>query len=60
MSRSVPVATKAKQSHNTMLKYMQWPWWKKLEEDDFFKEEVNSVDPTTAELETLFIGGSRA
>lgn len=59
MSRSVPVATKAKQSHNTMLKYMQWPWWKKLEEDDFFKEEVNSMDPTTAELETLFIGGSR-
>uniref|UniRef100_A0A1W7RGI8 IQ motif containing B1 n=1 Tax=Agkistrodon contortrix contortrix TaxID=8713 RepID=A0A1W7RGI8_AGKCO len=60
MSRSVPVATKAKQSHNTMLKYMQWPWWKKLEEEDFFKEEVNSVDPTTAELETLFIGGSKA
>ncbi|KAL7991802.1 hypothetical protein Chor_016058 [Crotalus horridus] len=60
MSRSVPVATKAKQSHNAMLKYMQWPWWKKLEEEDFFKEEVNSVDPTTAELETLFIGGSKA
>uniref|UniRef100_A0A670YH45 IQ motif containing B1 n=1 Tax=Pseudonaja textilis TaxID=8673 RepID=A0A670YH45_PSETE len=58
MSRSVPVVAKAKQSHNTMLKYMQWPWWKKLEED-FFKEEVDSVDPTTAELETLFIGGSK-
>ncbi|XP_034278561.1 IQ calmodulin-binding motif-containing protein 1 [Pantherophis guttatus] len=58
MSRSVPVVAKAKQSHNTILKYMQWPWWKKLEED-FFKEEVDSVDPATAELETLFIGGSR-
>uniref|UniRef100_A0A8C6VH37 IQ motif containing B1 n=1 Tax=Naja naja TaxID=35670 RepID=A0A8C6VH37_NAJNA len=58
MSRSVPVVAKAKQSHNTILKYMQWPWWKKLEED-FFKEEVDSVDPTTAELETLFIGGSK-
>ncbi|XP_013915572.1 PREDICTED: IQ calmodulin-binding motif-containing protein 1-like [Thamnophis sirtalis] len=59
MSRSVPVVAKAKQSHNTILKYMQWPWWKKLEEG-FFKEEVDLVDPTTAELETLFIGGSRA
>uniref|UniRef100_A0A8C5WP70 IQ motif containing B1 n=1 Tax=Laticauda laticaudata TaxID=8630 RepID=A0A8C5WP70_LATLA len=58
MSRSVPVAAKAKQSHNTVLKYMQSPWWKKLEED-FFKEEIDSVDPTTAELETLFIGGSK-
>ncbi|KAM6467517.1 IQ calmodulin-binding motif-containing protein 1 isoform 1-T3 [Liasis olivaceus] len=57
MSRSVPVVARAKQSHNTMLKYMQWPWWKKLEEDLF--KEADSVDLLTAELEILFIGGSK-
>ncbi|XP_062972754.1 IQ calmodulin-binding motif-containing protein 1 [Elgaria multicarinata webbii] len=59
MSRSVPVVSKAKQSHNTMIKYTQWPWWKKLEED-FFDEEVVSEDLLSAELGTLFIGGSKA
>ncbi|XP_061465109.1 IQ calmodulin-binding motif-containing protein 1 isoform X2 [Rhineura floridana] len=58
MSRSVPVVAKAKQCHNFMLKYMQWPWWKKLEED-FLDEDAASED-LSAEVGTLFIGGSKA
>ncbi|XP_044294253.1 IQ calmodulin-binding motif-containing protein 1 isoform X2 [Varanus komodoensis] len=57
MSRSVPVVCKAKQNHNAMLKYTQWPWWKKLEED-FLDEEAVS-DDLSAEQGTLFIGGSK-
>ncbi|NXP48252.1 IQCB1 protein, partial [Heliornis fulica] len=51
-SRSIPVAAKARQSHNTMLKYTFWPWWKKLG-DEFMEDDV------IAELETLFIGGRK-
>ncbi|XP_020661501.2 IQ calmodulin-binding motif-containing protein 1 [Pogona vitticeps] len=59
MSRSVPVAVKAKQCHNTMLKYTRSPWWKKLE-GDLVDEEIVSEDLLSAELGTLFIGGSKA
>ncbi|NWU96977.1 IQCB1 protein, partial [Upupa epops] len=59
MSRSVPVATKARQSHNTMLKYTHWPWWKKLEEDEFVEENVVPDDALNAELGTLFISGRK-
>ncbi|NWH82442.1 IQCB1 protein, partial [Piaya cayana] len=58
MSRSVPVATKARQSHNTMLKYNSWPWWKKLG-DEFVEDDAISDDVLNAELETLFIGGMK-
>ncbi|XP_069717523.1 IQ calmodulin-binding motif-containing protein 1 isoform X1 [Phaenicophaeus curvirostris] len=59
MSRSVPVATKARQSHNTMLKYASWPWWKKLG-DEFVKDDAIPDDALNAELETLFIGGMKS
>ncbi|XP_062434428.1 IQ calmodulin-binding motif-containing protein 1 [Rhea pennata] len=59
MSRSIPVATKAKQSHNTMLKYTRWPWWKKLE-DEFVEDDVIPDEALNAELETLFIGGRKS
>ncbi|KAF1674998.1 IQCB1 protein, partial [Pygoscelis papua] len=58
MSRSIPVATKARQSHNTMLKYTHWPWWKKLG-DEFVEEDVIPDDALNAELGTLFIGGRK-
>ncbi|RMC18716.1 hypothetical protein DUI87_04612 [Hirundo rustica rustica] len=59
MSRSIPVATKARQSHNTMLKYAQWPWWKKLGEE-FMEDDVIPDSAINTELETLFIGGRKS
>ncbi|NXP60111.1 IQCB1 protein, partial [Chloropsis cyanopogon] len=58
MSRSIPVATKARQIHNTMLKYTRWPWWKKLG-DEFMEDDVIPDDAINTELETLFIGGRK-
>ncbi|KAH0621298.1 hypothetical protein JD844_022434 [Phrynosoma platyrhinos] len=58
MSRSVPVVAKAKQSHNSMLKYTRWPWWKKIGEE-FFDEDAISEDLLSVELGTLFVGGSK-
>lgn len=59
MSRSIPVATKARQSHNTVLKYTRWPWWKKLG-DEFMEDGVIPDDALNAELGTLFIGGKKS
>ncbi|XP_059708719.1 IQ calmodulin-binding motif-containing protein 1 isoform X3 [Haemorhous mexicanus] len=59
MSRSIPVATKARQAHNTMLKYTRWPWWKKLG-DEFMEDDVIPDDAINTELETLFIGGRKS
>ncbi|XP_069410914.1 IQ calmodulin-binding motif-containing protein 1 isoform X2 [Ovis canadensis] len=58
LSRSRPVAAKAKQAHLTTLKHIQAPWWKKLGEEagddiDVPKDELN------IELGTLFIGGTK-
>ncbi|NWH59624.1 IQCB1 protein, partial [Geococcyx californianus] len=58
MSRSVPVAIKARQSHNDMLKSSSWPWWKKLG-DEFVENNAIPDDALNAELETLFIGGKK-
>uniref|UniRef100_A0A8D0HJN3 IQ motif containing B1 n=1 Tax=Sphenodon punctatus TaxID=8508 RepID=A0A8D0HJN3_SPHPU len=44
LSRSVPVAAKARLSHNAMLKHSRWPWWKKLG-DDFPPDEKLPVLP---------------
>ncbi|NWX19292.1 IQCB1 protein, partial [Aegotheles bennettii] len=59
VSRSIPVATKARQSHNAMLKRTRWPWWKKLG-DEFVEEDVIPDDSLDAELGTLFIGGRKS
>ncbi|XP_009909494.2 IQ calmodulin-binding motif-containing protein 1 [Dryobates pubescens] len=59
MSQSIPAATKARQSHNTVLKYTRWPWWKKLE-DEFTEDGVIPDDALNAELGTLFIGGKKS
>ncbi|XP_039351077.1 IQ calmodulin-binding motif-containing protein 1 isoform X4 [Mauremys reevesii] len=59
MSRSVPVACKARQSHNTILKYTRWPWWKKLG-DEFMDDDMIPDDVLNTEFGTLFIGGSKS
>ena len=38
-SRSVPVATKARVNHMEMLRTLQLPWWKKLD-DEFQDTEI--------------------
>lgn len=58
LSRSRPVAAKAKLAHIAALKHVQAPWWKKLGEEmgddiDVPKDELN------VELETLFISGTK-
>uniref|UniRef100_A0A8C0IXS7 IQ motif containing B1 n=1 Tax=Chelonoidis abingdonii TaxID=106734 RepID=A0A8C0IXS7_CHEAB len=59
MSRSVPVACKARQSHNTMLKYTRWPWWKKLG-DEVMDDDMIPDDVLNTEFGSLFIGGSKS
>ncbi|ERE75291.1 IQ calmodulin-binding motif-containing protein 1 [Cricetulus griseus] len=57
LSRSRPVAAKAKQAHLTTLKHIQAPWWKKLEE---LGDEIDvPKDELSIELGTLFIGGTK-
>ncbi|CAH6792313.1 Iqcb1 [Phodopus roborovskii] len=57
LSRSRPVAAKAKQAHLTTLKHIQAPWWKKLEEPG---DEIDvPKDELSIELGTLFIGGTK-
>jgi IQ calmodulin-binding motif-containing protein 1 len=58
LSRSRPVATKAKQAHLTTLKHMQAPWWKKLGEEPGDGIDVPK-DELSIELGTLFIGGTK-
>ncbi|OXB81613.1 UNVERIFIED_CONTAM: hypothetical protein H355_008775 [Colinus virginianus] len=59
MSRSVPVATRARESHSAMLKHARWPWWKKLG-DEFEEDDVIPDDILNAELGSLFIGGRKS
>ncbi|XP_012635973.1 IQ calmodulin-binding motif-containing protein 1 [Microcebus murinus] len=57
LSRSRPVAAKAKEAHLTTLKHMQAPWWKKLGEEP--GDENVPKDELNVELGTLFIGGTK-
>ncbi|XP_005327709.2 IQ calmodulin-binding motif-containing protein 1 isoform X2 [Ictidomys tridecemlineatus] len=58
LSRSRPVAAKAKQAHLTTLKHIQAPWWKKLGEEPGDEIDVPK-DELSIELGTLFIGGTK-
>ncbi|XP_059543687.1 IQ calmodulin-binding motif-containing protein 1 isoform X2 [Myotis daubentonii] len=58
LSRSRPVAAKAKQAHLTTLKHIQAPWWKKLGEEAGDEIAVPK-DELSLELGTLFIGGTK-
>ncbi|XP_039104810.1 IQ calmodulin-binding motif-containing protein 1 [Hyaena hyaena] len=58
LSRSRPVAAKAKQAHLTTLKHIQAPWWKKLGEEAGDEIDVPK-DELSVELGTLFVGGTK-
>lgn len=58
LSRSRPVAAKAKQAHLTTLKHIQAPWWTKLGEEVGDEADVPK-DELSVELGTLFIGGTK-
>ncbi|XP_003413017.2 IQ calmodulin-binding motif-containing protein 1 isoform X1 [Loxodonta africana] len=58
ISRSRPVAAKARQAHLATLKHIQAPWWKKLEEEPGDEIDVPK-DELSIELGTLFIGGTK-
>ncbi|XP_046955866.1 IQ calmodulin-binding motif-containing protein 1 [Lynx rufus] len=58
LSRSRPVAAKAKQAHLTALKHLQAPWWKNLGEEEVDEIDVPK-DELSVELGTLFIGGTK-
>ncbi|XP_055965293.1 IQ calmodulin-binding motif-containing protein 1 [Sorex fumeus] len=58
LSRSRPVAAKAKQAHLTALKHIQAPWWKKLGEEAGDDISVPK-DELSLELGSLFIGGTK-
>ena len=58
LSRSRPVAAKAKQAHLTTLKHIQAPWWKKLGEEAGDDIDIPK-DELSIELGTLFIGGTK-
>ncbi|KAJ8796686.1 hypothetical protein J1605_017789 [Eschrichtius robustus] len=58
LSRSRPVAAKAKQAHLNTLKHIQAPWWKKLGEEA--RDEIDiPKDELSIELGTLLIGGTK-
>ncbi|XP_068926112.1 IQ calmodulin-binding motif-containing protein 1 isoform X2 [Petaurus breviceps papuanus] len=59
ISRSRPVATRAKQAHLATLIEKQSPWWKKLG-DEVEDEEVIPKEALNIDLGTLFIGGSKS
>ncbi|KAM4889028.1 IQ calmodulin-binding motif-containing protein 1 isoform 2-T5 [Thomomys bottae] len=56
LSRSGPVAAKAKQAHFNTLKHIQAPWWKKLGEE--LGDEIQH-DELSIELGALFTGGTK-
>ncbi|XP_053420880.1 IQ calmodulin-binding motif-containing protein 1 [Nycticebus coucang] len=58
LSRSRPMAAKAKEAHLTTLKHIQAPWWKKLGEEPGDEIDVPK-DELSVELGTLFIGGTK-
>ncbi|XP_027701001.1 IQ calmodulin-binding motif-containing protein 1 isoform X1 [Vombatus ursinus] len=59
ISRSRPVATRAKQAHLATLIEGQAPWWKKLG-NEVADEEVTPKEALNIDLGTLFIGGSKS
>ncbi|KAI5108742.1 IQ motif containing B1 [Silurus meridionalis] len=56
LSRSGPVATRARQAHNTLLRSMHLPWWRRLG-DEFSSPETLPENDYDMEFETLYLGG---
>ncbi|XP_043098063.1 IQ calmodulin-binding motif-containing protein 1-like [Puntigrus tetrazona] len=57
LSRSCPVATFARQSHNALMQSMRLPWWRMLGEEFSSPEEPPRKDYDT-DIESLYLGGS--
>ncbi|XP_034156689.2 IQ calmodulin-binding motif-containing protein 1 [Pangasianodon hypophthalmus] len=56
LSRSAPVAMRARQAHNALLQSMHLPWWRKLG-DEFSSPESLSQKDYDVEIESLYLGG---
>ncbi|TSK62670.1 IQ calmodulin-binding motif-containing protein 1 [Bagarius yarrelli] len=56
LSRSAPVAMRARQAHNALLQSTHLPWWRKLG-DEFLSPESLSQHDYDAEFESLYLGG---
>lgn len=57
LSRSAPVAVRARQAHNALLQSMHLPWWRRLG-DEFSSPESISQKDYDMEFESLYLGGS--
>ncbi|KAF5898728.1 IQ calmodulin-binding motif-containing protein 1, partial [Clarias magur] len=56
LSRSAPVAMRARQAHNAVLQSMHLPWWKRLG-DEFCNPESLSQKDYDVGFESLYLGG---
>ncbi|XP_051568344.1 IQ calmodulin-binding motif-containing protein 1 [Myxocyprinus asiaticus] len=57
LSRSVPVATRARQSHTALIQSMRLPWWRMLGEEFSSPEDTPRKD-YDMDIESLYLGGS--
>ncbi|KAG5852830.1 hypothetical protein ANANG_G00066710 [Anguilla anguilla] len=57
LSRSAPVAMRARQSHNALLQAARCPWWKRLGDEPSDPESVHK-DSIDVDLQRLYLGGS--
>lgn len=57
LSRSCPVATRARQSHNALMQSMRLPWWRMLGEEFSSPEEPPKKD-YDMDIESLYLGGN--
>lgn len=59
LSRSAPVAMRARQAHNALLQSMNLPWWRRLG-DEFSSPESPSQKDYDVEFESLYLGRWRS
>ncbi|KAK7144338.1 hypothetical protein R3I94_010681 [Phoxinus phoxinus] len=57
LSRSCPVATRARQSHNALMQSMRLPWWRMLGEE-FSSPEEPPRKGYDMDIESLYLGGN--
>ncbi|XP_056606693.1 IQ calmodulin-binding motif-containing protein 1-like isoform X1 [Triplophysa dalaica] len=57
LSRSRPVATRARQSHNAVIQSMRLPWWRMLGDEFSSPEELPGKD-YDMDMESLYLGGN--
>lgn len=57
LSRSAPVAMRARQSHNAFLQSLRLPWWRRLEDESSSPEMLSHNEYSDVEFESLYLGG---